>query len=213
MDLPMELSQFELEGKTAVFISDEERAIGVIALGDRVRDNAPDIISRLKKLNIRTEMLTGDNKRVAGLLAEKIGIDEYHAQLLPDDKIEIIEKLAGRYGSVAMVGDGINDAPALAAANVGIAMGAAGTDIAIETANVALMHDDLSKIEYVMHLSRKTMQVVRQNVSLSILVKGSLTIMALLGMINLWVAVAVGDMGLTITVILNAMRLTRVKLV
>lgn len=213
MDLPMELSQFELEGKTAVFISDEERAIGVIALGDRVRDNAPDIISRLKKLNIRTEMLTGDNKRVAGLLAEKIGIDEYHAQLLPDDKIAIIEKLAGRYGSVAMVGDGINDAPALAAANVGIAMGAAGTDIAIETANVALMHDDLSKIEYVMHLSRKTMQVVRQNVSLSILVKGSLTIMALLGMINLWVAVAVGDMGLTITVILNAMRLTRVKLV
>ena len=156
-------------------------------------------------------MITGDNKRVAESLAEKIGIDEYHAQLLPDDKVKVVEELMGRFGSVAMVGDGVNDAPALAAASVGIAMGTIGSDVAIETADIALMHDDLSKIDYLMFLSRKTMHVVKQNVSLSILIKGSFTILALFGLINLWVAVAIGDMGLSLAVILNAMRLTKVK--
>jgi Cd2+/Zn2+-exporting ATPase len=209
--LPQEVSRFEQEGKTSIFISDEDRAIGVIALGDKVRDKSPKIISSLKKLNIKTEMITGDNKQVADSLAKRIGIDEYHAQLLPDDKVRVIEKLTNRFGSVAMVGDGVNDAPALAAANVGIAMGAIGSDVAIETADIALMHDDLSKIDYLMYLSRKTMHVVKQNVTASILIKGSFTILALLGLINLWVAVAVGDMGLSLMVILNAMRLTRVK--
>ncbi len=156
-------------------------------------------------------MLTGDNKRVAALLAEKTGVDEYHAELLPEDKVRVVESLASRFGSVAMVGDGVNDAPALAAANVGIAMGSIGSDVAIETADIALMHDDLSKIDYVISLSRKTMQVVKQNVIASIVIKGSLTVLASLGLINLWVAVGVGDMGLSLAVILNAMRLTRVK--
>ncbi len=211
MEIPKELSQFEMEGKTSIFISNKDKAIGVIALGDKVRDNAPAIISHLKKLNIRTGMLTGDNKKVAGSLAEKIGIDEYHAQLLPEDKVSVVEELTGKFGSVAMVGDGVNDAPALAAASVGIAMGAVGSDVAIETADIALMHDDISKIDYLMFLSRKTMHVVKQNVSLSILIKGSFTILALFGLINLWVAVAIGDMGLSLAVILNAMRLTKVN--
>ncbi|GBD97733.1 MAG TPA: cadmium-translocating P-type ATPase [Nitrospirae bacterium] len=211
IELPEELSQFEMEGKTSIFISNEDRAIGVIALGDRVRDKAPRIISRLKKMNIRTEMITGDNKQVAASLAEKIGIDEYHAQLLPEDKVKVVEKLTARFGTIAMVGDGVNDAPALAAANVGIAMGAVGSDVAIETADIALMHDDLSRIDYLMHLSRKTMHIVKQNVAVSLLIKGSFTVLALMGLINLWVAVAIGDMGLSLAVILNAMRLTKVK--
>ncbi|RJQ13697.1 MAG: cadmium-translocating P-type ATPase [Nitrospiraceae bacterium] len=206
-----ELSHFETEGKTAIFISSEKEAVGVIALGDKVRDNAASTISRIRGLNIRTEMLTGDNKKVAGALAGKIGIDEYHAELLPEDKVKVVEKLSERFGSVAMVGDGVNDAPALAAANVGIAMGTIGSDAAIETADIALMQDDLSRIEYLILLSRKTMRIVRQNVTASVLIKGSFTILASLGLINLWVAVGIGDMGLSLAVISNAMRLTRVK--
>ncbi len=211
IEIPEELSRFELEGKTSIFISNGDRAIGVIALADRIREKAPAIISRLRRLNIRTEMLTGDNRQVAGLMARKIGIDEYHAQLLPEDKVKVVERLTERYGTVAMVGDGVNDAPSLAAASVGIAMGTIGSDVAIETADIALMHDDLSKIGYLMHLSRQTMNIVKQNVAVSILIKGSFTVLALLGLINLWVAVAVGDMGLSLAVILNAMRLTKVK--
>ncbi|MBI5739422.1 MAG: cadmium-translocating P-type ATPase [Nitrospirae bacterium] len=206
-----ELSRFETEGKTAIFISSETEAVGVIALGDKVRDDAKLIISHLKELNIRTEMLTGDNKRVASALAQKIGIDEHHAGLLPEDKVKVVEKLSQRFGSVAMVGDGVNDAPALAAAGVGIAMGTIGSDAAIETADIALMQDDLSRIEYLIRLSRKTMSVVRQNVVVSVLIKGSFTVLASLGLINLWVAVGIGDMGLSLLVISNAMRLTRVK--
>ncbi len=209
--VPEELSQFEAEGKTSIFLSNEDTAVGVIALGDKIRDNAPTIITDLKKLHVRTEMLTGDNKEVAESLAKKIGVNEYYAELLPEDKVKIVEKLDRRFGHVAMVGDGINDAPSLAAANVGIAMGSIGSDVAIETADISLMHDDLSKIGYLIHLSKKTMDVVKQNVTTSILIKGSFTILALFGLINLWVAVGIGDMGLSLVVILNAMRLTRVK--
>lgn len=209
--VPRELSQFETEGKTAVFISDHRSAIGVIALEDRLRSNAPAIIKDLKKLNIKTEMLTGDNERVARRMADQTGVDRYDAGLLPEDKVRVIERLSEEYGNVVMVGDGVNDAPALATAHVGIAMGTTGTDTAIETADITLMHDDLSKIDYLVHLAKKTMSVVKQNVAASLLIKGSLTVMAILGFINLWVAVGVGDMGLTLAVILNAMRLTRVK--
>lgn len=209
--MPDELARLEAEGKTSVLISDEERAVGIIALSDRIREKAAAVVEDLRKFNIRTEMLTGDNKKVAASLAKETGVDEYYAELLPEDKVKVVEKLAKRFGSVAMVGDGVNDSPALAAANVGIAMGTAGSDVAIETADIALMHDDLSKITYLIHLSRKTMLVVKQNVTASIIIKGSLTVMALLGLINLWTAVAVGDMGLSLAVILNAIRLTKVR--
>ena len=209
--LPEELSRLELEGKTSIFISNKDRAIGVIALSDRIREKTPAIITNLKKLNIRVEMITGDNKMVARSLAEKIGVDEYHAELLPEDKVRVIEELASRFGSVAMVGDGVNDAPSLASANVGIAMGTVGSDVAIDTADIALMHDDLSKINYLVFLSRKTMNVVKQNITASLLIKGSFAVLALSGLINLWVAVAIGDMGLSLAVILNAIRLTKIK--
>jgi len=209
--VPDDLARLETEGKTSIVISNNDTVVGVIALADRIRDKAPGIITELRKLHIRTEMLTGDNREVALSLAKQTGIDEYYADLLPEDKVGVVEKLARRYGSVAMVGDGVNDAPSLAAANVGIAMGTAGSDVAIETADIALMHDDLSKITYLINLSKKTMLVVRQNIAASIIIKGSLTILALMGLINLWIAVAVGDMGLSLTVIVNAIRLTRVR--
>jgi Cd2+/Zn2+-exporting ATPase len=209
--IPEELLSLEKEGKTAILISDENAAIGIIALADSIRKNASAVIYDLKKLHIRTEMLTGDNKKVARSLAKQTGIDDYYASLLPEDKVKVVEDLTEKYGHVAMVGDGVNDAPALAAASVGIAMGTTGTDVAIETADIALMHDDLSRIDYLIHLSRKTMNVVKQNVTVSIIIKTSLTALAMFGMINLWVAVGIGDMGLSLAVISNAMRLTNVK--
>lgn len=211
-DLPVSIPEGnETEGKTSLYIADESRVIGAIVLADKMRENAPSVIRDLKRLRIRTEMLTGDNEDVASALAEQTGVDSFFAGLLPEDKVKAVDKLKERFGRVAMVGDGVNDAPALASADVGIAMGHAGTDVAIETADIALMHDDLSKIDYLVYLSRKTMQVVKQNIAAAIMIKGTLTLMALFGLINLWVAVGVGDMGLSLAVILNAMRLTRVK--
>jgi Cd2+/Zn2+-exporting ATPase len=211
-DLPVSIPEWaETEGKTLLYIADESRVIGAIVLADKMRLIAPNVISDLKRSRIRTEMLTGDNEDVASALAEQTGVDSYFAGLLPEDKVKAVDKLKDRFGRVAMVGDGVNDAPALASADVGIAMGHAGADVAIETADIALMHDDLSKIDYLVYLSRKTMRVIKQNIAAALLVKGALTIMAVLGLINLWVAVGVGDMGLSLAVILNAMRLTRVR--
>jgi Cd2+/Zn2+-exporting ATPase len=176
---------------------------------DRVRDTAVKSIEELKRSGIRTEMLTGDNERTARAIARKIGVDEYHAELMPHDKVNMIGKhLASDYGHVAMVGDGVNDAPALARANVGIAMGAIGSDVSLETADIALIRDDLTKLPYLIELSKKTMKIVKQNIIASILIKGSFAILAFPGLVTLWLAVAVGDMGLSLAVILNAMRLS-----
>ncbi len=211
ISLPEEMAELEKQGKTSIFISEESVPVGIVALGDIMRAKAPGMISNLKKMNIRTEMLTGDNSEVAGSLAEVLKIDHYHAGLLPEDKVKVVEDLSARYGHVAMVGDGVNDAPSLATANVGIAMGTIGSDVAIETADIALMHDDLSRIDYILLLSRKTMNIVKQNITVSLFIKGSLTVMALLGWINLWIAVGIGDMGLSLAVILNAMRLMKIR--
>jgi Cd2+/Zn2+-exporting ATPase len=211
-DLPVKIPSGNwAEGKTSLYVADESMVIGAIAFADRMRANAPDVIRDLRKLRIRTEMLTGDNHEVASKLAGETGVDDFFAGLLPEDKVRAIEKLKGGSGRVAMVGDGVNDAPALAIADIGIAMGHAGTDVAIETSDILLMHDDLSKIDYLVHLSRKTMRIVKQNIAAAIIIKGVLTVMAVPGMINLWVAVGVGDMGLSLAVILNALRLTRMK--
>jgi Cd2+/Zn2+-exporting ATPase len=176
-----------------------------------MRSKAPEMINNLKKLNIRSEMLTGDNEEVARSMSVSLGLDTYYAGLLPEDKVRVVEELSRRHGHIAMVGDGVNDAPSLATADVGIAMGTIGSDVAIETADIALMHDDLSRIDYIIMLSRKTMNIVKQNVTASLIIKGSFTVMALLGWINLWVAVGIGDMGLSLAVIFNAMRLMRVR--
>lgn len=213
ISLPEEkITRFESQGKTAIFLSKERNLLAAIAVRDKTRKTSFKVISELKKRGVRTEMITGDNQRTAKAIAEEVGVNEHHAQLLPEDKVKIIEKLTSKFGSIAMVGDGVNDAPSLAVASVGIAMGAIGSDVALETADIALMEDDLSKISYLIYLAKKTSQVVRQNVCASIIIKGSFAILALLGMINLWIAVAIGDMGLSLAVIINALRLTKIKL-
>lgn len=203
--------RLENEGKTVIFVGKPDKIIGLMAVRDRIRDSTIEVIRELKKKGIKTIMITGDNERTARAIAEKIGIDEYRPNLLPDDKVRIIEELSREYGHVAMVGDGVNDAPALARANVGIAMGAIGSDVAVETADIALMQDDLSKIPYLVKLSRKTLEIVKENVLASISIKGSFTVLVFPGLITLWLAVAIGDMGLSLAVILNAMRLSLVK--
>ncbi len=207
-----QIKRLENEGKTVVIVGNQKEAIGLIAVMDRVRDTTFEAIAGLKKKGIRTEMITGDNERTARAISEKIGVDEYHAELLPDQKVAMIrEHLTTDFGNVAMVGDGVNDAPALAAANIGIAMGAIGSDVSLETADIALMQDDLSKLPYLIELSKKTLEVVKENIVASILIKGSLVLLVFPGIATLWLAVAIGDMGLSLAVIMNAMRLSMIR--
>ena len=194
-----------------VLVANETEILGFIGMRDTVRITSKSTISKMKSNGIKTVMLTGDNEQTAKTVADDIGLDEYYAELLPEDKVKIIEKYIDKGIEVAMVGDGVNDAPALARSNVGIAMGAAGSDVAIETADIALMHDDISKLNYLLNLSRKTMAVVKQNVSVALIIQVSLSVLAVLGYVSLWMAVTFGDMGLTLAVILNSLRLVYTK--
>jgi Cd2+/Zn2+-exporting ATPase len=151
-------------------------------------------------------MLTGDNRGAAEAIAAKTGIDNVQAELLPADKVRAVEELVAQYGTVAMVGDGVNDAPAMARATVGIAMGAAGSDAAIETADIALMADDLAKLPWLIRHARRAMRVIRQNIALSLGVKGLFVLLTLAGHASLWAAIA-ADMGVSLLVIFNALRL------
>ncbi|MBR9689942.1 MAG: cadmium-translocating P-type ATPase [Candidatus Altiarchaeota archaeon] len=205
------IDRLEGDGKTTVIIGSKRQLIGVVALMDKVRDNSRKVIEELKHQGIRTVMLTGDNERVARFLARKLSIDEYYAELLPEDKVKKIDQLLNDYEHVVMVGDGVNDAPALAKAHVGIAMGTIGSDVAIETADIALMKDDLSKVNYLISLSKRTMSIVKQNVTASLLIKGLFAALAIPGFMPLWLAVAVGDMGLSLAVIANALRIGNIK--
>jgi Cd2+/Zn2+-exporting ATPase len=206
--LPLDVvDRLESEGKTLMLVGTDTHIIGVIGLKDRIRDASAGTLQALTARGIKTVMLTGDNDRAAAAIANELQLSEYYAGLLPEDKVRHVAELATAYKHVAMVGDGVNDAPAMARANVGIAMGAAGSDVAIETADIALMYDDLSKVTYLIDLSKKTMSVVRENVIVSILVKGSFAVLALPGIITLWLAVGIGDMGLSLAVILNALRI------
>jgi len=206
--LPLDVvDRLESEGKTLMLVGTDTHIIGVIGLKDRIRDASAGTLQALTARGIKTVMLTGDNDRAAAAIANELQLSEYYAGLLPEDKVRHVAELAMAYKHVAMVGDGVNDAPAMARANVGIAMGAAGSDVAIETADIALMYDDLSKVTYLIDLSKKTMSVVKENVIVSILVKGSFAVLALPGIITLWLAVGIGDMGLSLAVILNALRI------
>ncbi len=204
--------ELQSEGKTVVLVGTEAELEGVIAVADEVRPEAKRTIQRLKELGVgHTVMLTGDNERTAGVIAEQVGVDDYRAELLPEEKVEAVEQLVDEHGDVAMVGDGINDAPAMATATVGVAMGAAGTDTALETADVALMGDDLAKLPYLYELAAKANGVIRQNIGASLLVKAGLALAVPFGYVPIWLAVLAGDAGMTVGVTGNAMRLSRVE--
>ncbi|WP_425060237.1 Cadmium-transporting ATPase [Sporomusa carbonis] len=204
-----DMAVLEQQGKTVMLMGTKEAIMGMIAVADTIRDNSFTAVQALREAGMKhVAMLTGDNSRVAGAIAEKLELDTVYSELLPEDKVNAVKNLIRDYGSVAMVGDGVNDAPALAAANVGIAMGVAGSDTALETADIALMSDDLEKLAYLIRLSRKTVAVIKQNIAFAILVKIVFVILTFAGYVNLWLAVF-ADMGSSILVTLNGMRLMR----
>jgi Cd2+/Zn2+-exporting ATPase len=195
-------------GQTMVIVGAEE-PIGIIGVSDRPRESAREAVRMLREHGVaHVALLTGDHASAARALGDAVGVDEVRAGLLPEDKVRGVEELRRRFGSLAMVGDGINDAPALAAADVGIAMGVAGSDAALETADVALMADELLKIPYALRLSRATVRNVRMNIVFSLGLKAAFLVMAVMGVATLWMAV-VADMGATLIVMANALRLLR----
>lgn len=183
---------------------------GLLAVADPIRAESRDVLEQLKSIGIRhTVMLTGDHQVTAEAIAAELGVTDVRAGLMPEDKLTAIKRLSDEYGRVAMVGDGINDAPALAAASVGIAMGGAGTDAALETADIALMADDLGKLPYTMKLSRKTLRIIKENIMFALGLKIIALLLIIPGWLTLWIAIF-ADMGATLLVVLNSLRLLRV---
>jgi Zn2+/Cd2+-exporting ATPase len=196
-------------GRSTVVVGTKDEVLAVIGVSDEMREAAPDTIAMLSHHGVEhVVLLTGDREAAARALATSVGISDVRSDLLPEQKLDAVSDLRQRYGAIAMVGDGVNDAPALAAADVGIAMGAAGTDAALETADVALMADELAKIPYAIRLSRATIGNIRANIAFSIALKAAFLVMALSGTATLWMAV-VADMGASLIVIGNALRLLR----
>jgi Cd2+/Zn2+-exporting ATPase len=207
------VERLQAEGKTSVMVAQLAGAgqplhiLGVVAFADGVRPDAAAVVRELKALGVaKVVMLTGDNERVAHAIAGQLGIDDYYADLLPEDKVRIVKELQEQYGSVAMVGDGVNDAPALARAAIGIAMGAAGTDVALETADVVLMADDLKNIPYVIELSRQTRRTLVINLGFAMVAIAIMIIAIFIANMPLPLAV-IGHEGGTVLVSLNGLRL------
>lgn len=208
--LQSRLEALERQGKTAVLLMDEAAVLGIFAVADTVKDSSRQAVLDLHGLGIRTVMLTGDNQHTAQAIAQQVGISEARGDQLPEDKLATIESLVGRQGQVGMVGDGINDSPALARADIGFAMGAAGTDTAIETADVALMDDDLRKIPMFVRLSRRTAAILAQNIGLALGIKAIFIALTFTGDATMWMAVF-ADMGASLLVVFNGLRLLRVE--
>lgn len=206
-ELHKQAEEFEEMGHSIVFIGNEEHVCGLISVADALRPGCKEAIGELHQAGItKVVMLTGDNDGTARTIAKQSGVDEYKAELLPEDKTEYVTSLVSAYQHVAMVGDGVNDAPAMAAASLGVAMGAAGTDAAIETADIALMSDDLSKLGWLVHHSRRTLSIIRQNIGFALGLKLVFIVLALSGVATLWMAIA-ADMGASLLVIFNGLRL------
>lgn len=194
-------------GRTVIAIGNEAHVCGLIAVADTVRPEAAATVQQLRDAGIEhIVMLTGDNRGTAESIAQAAGIDEVHAELLPADKVAVIESLVAKYGSVAMVGDGVNDAPAMARASLGIAMGAAGSDAAIEAADVALMSDDLAKLPWLVDHAKRTLAVIHQNIAFSLAVKAAFVVLTFAGFASLWGAIA-ADVGASLLVVANGLRL------
>lgn len=210
-NLEQNVTALQNQGKTAMIIGTEQTILAVIAVADEVRESSKEVIQKLHQMGIKkTIMLTGDNKGTGQAIGQQVGVTEIQAELMPEDKLNFIKRLRAEYGNVAMVGDGVNDAPALAASTVGIAMGGAGTDTALETADVALMGDDLSKLPFTVKLSRKSLNIIKANIAFAIGIKAIALLLVIPGWLTLWIAI-MSDMGATLLVALNSLRLMRVK--
>jgi len=206
-----DVERLRSEGKSLVFVAADGMMLGAIAVADRPRETARETIELLRRQHVPAiAMLTGDHQDTAAAIARELKVDEYYAGLLPERKQALVESLRARHGALMMVGDGVNDAPALAAADVGVAMGAAGSDAALETADVALMSDELAKLPYALRLSRATMRNVKTNVAISLCLKAAFLALAIGGIATLWMAV-LADTGATIIVVANALRLLRAR--
>ncbi|OCS94427.1 heavy metal translocating P-type ATPase [Caryophanon latum] len=202
---------YEEEGKSLVAVVEGDILLGLIAVADEVREESAAILQQLKANGVKeTIMLTGDGERTANAMAKRLGVTNVRASLLPEQKLAEIKMLQDKFGQVAMVGDGVNDAPALAAANIGIAMGGAGTDTALETADIALMSDDLTKLPYTIRLSRKTLTIIQQNIAFALGLKMLAILLVVPGWLTLWIAIF-ADIGATLLVVLNSLRLMRVQ--
>ena len=204
------ITELQIQGKTVMVVGTEKEILSFIAVADEMRESSKEVISKLNSMGIETVMLTGDNERTAAAIGKRVGVSDIRADLLPEDKLNFIKELRRKYQSVAMVGDGVNDAPALAASTVGVAMGGAGTDTALETADIALMSDDLSKLPYTIKLSRRALMIIKQNITFSLAIKLLALLLVVPGWLTLWIAIF-ADMGATLIVTLNSLRLLKVK--
>ncbi len=209
-DKMQQITELQQQGKTVMVLGTESEILSLIAVADEMRESSKPVISKLNSMGIETVMLTGDNQRTANAIANQAGVMEIKADLLPEDKLTFIKELRANHHRVAMVGDGVNDAPALAASTVGVAMGGAGTDTALETADIALMSDDLSKLPYTIKLSRKALGIIKQNITFSLAIKALALLLVVPGWLTLWIAIF-ADMGATLLVTLNSLRLLRIK--
>ena len=206
-----EIKELQREGKTVMLFGTADTPLALVAVADEVRETSQEVISHLHEMGIEhTVMLTGDHENTARSIGNRVGVKETKAGLLPEEKLSFVKGYMNTYGKVAMIGDGINDAPALAASNVGIAMGGAGTDTALETADIALMNDDLKKLPYIIRLSRRTLTVIKQNISFAIGIKLLALLLVIPGMLTLWIAIF-ADMGATLLVTLNGLRLLKIR--
>ena len=209
--LLQKVQQHASSGHSVIVVANEERVLGILSIADQLRPESKKVIAALHENDIQhTVMLTGDESLTAKKIAQQLHINDVRANLLPQSKLQAMKDLQQQYFSVAMVGDGVNDAPALASANIGIAMGGAGTDAALETAQIVFMADDLTKLPYTMKLSKKAMKIIKQNIAFALGLKLIALLLIIPGWLTLWIAIF-ADMGATLLVILNALRLLKVK--
>lgn len=204
------VESLQREGKTSIVVSSHQSVEGIIALTDELKTESKSVVAELKKLGVAVVMLTGDNHVPAESVAAQVGITEVRAELLPEDKADVIKELLAKYGGTAMVGDGVNDAPALALSSVGIAMGAAGSDTAIEAASIAILNDRLELIPYLIRLGRRTISTIKINTAFAVLTKIVFVCLAIVGLSSLALAIF-ADVGVTVLVILNSLRLLNFK--
>jgi len=212
-DLPDDIfEETELSGTIPILLGNNKTIMGIITIRDVLRVSAPLLVDGLKKRGYKSVLISGDNQLVCNTIGECLDIDSYYGELLPDQKLEEIENFKKKFKGVAMVGDGINDAPALALSDLGIAIGASATDLTLETADVIIMSDDLKKIITFFDITKRTNRIIRQNIWTSIIVKVAFAILTVLGLMTLWLAVGIADMGVSLLVLINGMTIFRYKI-